>query len=439
MNSTSFFLQALVFIGVVTYIWYSIFKRAETEGKKETKNPIYSFIANKRELPGKINTVFCVLIVFFMLIVSVDLHWAWNDALFDFAEEEREQCRSVSSHQASDCEYNVNGMYFDTDGPTMFDGYSSDHPFMADGPWIWIGFFAVASLLSLGLLGRGYRQIRSLELQFNKRKAETALIPMLALDPKCVSEGRVDLPMPIEPLYPTIIEQFTSPLLLFTSVLVTLGTLAAVAYELFDGGFKDNYKISTDLFDLPIFDEYVLTTFLAWYACMVVYVCYTLFPYFDRPIYGDSFSLLSPQMTGIDSNQNLKSVIEEPVIESNEPVRIDAVIQILELEMLRARQETQRLKGELNVANEKVVTLNSELDEKSSELEDMRVVKKNMEHVLEEQSQGDGKSLTMADSVLVGDALFGSTKIDQQIVNDPTAIAKAAIEAYQMGKKDAEK
>ena len=144
-------------------------------------------------------------------------------------------------------------------------------------------------------------------------------------------------------------------------------------------------------------------------------------------------------MTGIDSNQNLKSVIEEPVIESNEPVRIDAVILILELEMLRARQETQRLKGELNVANEKVVTLNSELDEKSSELEDMRVVKKNMEHVLEEQSQGGGKSLTMADSVLVGDALFGSTKIDQQIVNDPTAIAKAAIEAYQMGKKDAEK
>jgi hypothetical protein len=438
MNSTSFFFQALVFIGVVTYIWYSIFKRAETEGKKETKNPIYSFIANKRELPGTINTFFCVLIVFFMLIVSVDLHWAWNDALFDFAEEEREECRSVSSHQASDCEYNVNGMYFDTDGPTMFDGYSSDHPFMADGPWIWIGFFAVASLLSLGLLGRGYRQIRSLELQFNKRKAETALIPMLALDPQCVSEGRVDLPVPIEPLYPTIVEQFTSPLLLFTSVLVTLGTLAAVAYELFDGGFKDTYKISTDLFDLPIFYEYVLTALLAYYAFMVVYVCYSLFPYFDRPIFDESSSLLTSQITGVASVEKQDSE-DRPVIESDEPARMDAVIQILEMEMQRARQETQRLKGELVEANKKVVVLNTELEEKSSELEDMKVVKENLESVFEEQSQSDGKTLTMTDSVLVGDALFGSTKIDQQIVNDPLAIARAAIEAYQQGKKDAEK
>ena len=117
MDSTSLSLQALLFIGVVAYLVYSIFKRAETEGEKETEIPIYSLIANKRELPGRINSIFCVFVVFFMLIVSADLHWAWKDAQFDFAEEEREQCRSVSSHQASDCEYNLNGMYFDTDGP----------------------------------------------------------------------------------------------------------------------------------------------------------------------------------------------------------------------------------------------------------------------------------------------------------------------------------
>jgi len=32
--------------------------------------------------------------------------------------------------------------------------------------------------------------------------------------------------------------------------------------------------------------------------------------------------------------------------------------------------------------------------------------------------------------------LFGSTKIDQQIVNDPKAIAMAAVEAYRMGRTD---
>ncbi len=41
-----------------------------------------------------------------------------------------------------------------------------------------------------------------------------------------------------------------------------------------------------------------------------------------------------------------------------------------------------------------------------------------------------------ADSVLVGDALFNGDKIDKQVVNDPKAIAKAAIEAYKAGRTD---
>ena len=104
--------------------------------------------------------------------------------------------------------------------------------------------------------------------------------------------------------------------------------------------------------------------------------------------------------------------------------------------MMRAREETAKLKVELNEVNERVVTLNTEIDEKNAEIDDMRVVKENMEIVAEKEEDSDGKSLTMADSVFVGDALFGSTKIDQQIVNDPKAIAMAAVEAYRMGRKD---
>ena len=40
------------------------------------------------------------------------------------------------------------------------------------------------------------------------------------------------------------------------------------------------------------------------------------------------------------------------------------------------------------------------------------------------------------DSVLVGDPLFNGDKIDKQVVNDPKAIAKAAIEAYKAGRTD---
>ena len=423
------FISPLIFFVVGTYFFYFYFKNLESKGKNvektERKIPIYNLITNKRELPGIITSIFCVFVLFCMFFVSSEMLWAWQDAHYDYTFE-----REGSIGWAN------------TEGPTMLDDYSSDHPFMADGPWIWIGYFAVAVLLSLNLLGRGYREMNSFQHQYKKRKSESALIPMLALDPKCVSEGRVILPAPMEPLHPTLVEKIVSPMLMFTTVLVTLGTLAAVAYELLDGGFQDHYLIVIySSFGVVKFtgDEFMLTALLAYYACIVVYICYTLFPYFDRPIFDESTTLLTAQMTGVAPVENQDTDVSPPVIESDEPARMDAVIQILEMEMRRARQETQRLKGELDEANNKVVILNSELDEKSSELEDMRVVKKNMEKVVEEQSKNDGKSLTMADSVLVGDALFGSTKIDQQIVNDPVAIARAAIEAYQQGKKDSEK
>ena len=120
---------------------------------------------------------------------------------------------------------------------------------------------------------------------------------------------------------------------------------------------------------------------------------------------------------------------------SDEPANMDAVLKMLELEMERARLESQRLQ-ELDAVNQQVVVLTTELEEKTVELEDMRQVKKTMETVVEERSESGGKTLTMADSVLVGDALFGSTKIDSQIINDPLAIARAAIDAYREGKKD---
>ena len=43
------------------------------------------------------------------------------------------------------------------------------------------------------------------------------------------------------------------------------------------------------------------------------------------------------------------------------------------------------------------------------------------------------QSVKMQDSVIGGDSFVGSTNIESQVYNDPTAIAKAAIEAYKMG------
>jgi len=46
-------------------------------------------------------------------------------------------------------------------------------------------------------------------------------------------------------------------------------------------------------------------------------------------------------------------------------------------------------------------------------------------------------SVSIQDSVIGGDSFVGSTKIENQTINnDPQAIARAAIEAYRMAKEE---
>ena len=56
----------------------------------------------------------------------------------------------------------------------------------------------------------------------------------------------------------------------------------------------------------------------------------------------------------------------------------------------------------------------------------------------ETTSAGDDSSFLMQDSVVAGDALVGSTKIESQTVNDPEAMARVAVEAYRMARSEEE-
>ena len=47
------------------------------------------------------------------------------------------------------------------------------------------------------------------------------------------------------------------------------------------------------------------------------------------------------------------------------------------------------------------------------------------------------QSVSIHDSAIGGDSFVGSTKIDNQIINDPEVIARTAIEAYKLGTEDA--
>jgi hypothetical protein len=121
-----------------------------------------------------------------------------------------------------------------------------------------------------------------------------------------------------------------------------------------------------------------------------------------------------------------------------QPVSAKDVLEELAKEMRAARRESELLRGQLAETKIKVSDLEGELEKKTIELEGIQAVTVDMERIIQENEQPGNKNLSLMDSVMVGDNLFNGDKIDQQIVNDPKAIAKAAIEAYKAGRKDLE-
>ena len=134
------------------------------------------------------------------------------------------------------------------------------------------------------------------------------------------------------------------------------------------------------------------------------------------------------------------------------PVTMTEIVSVMEAKLADAVAQAESLKVDLVHTQEKVVTLEREVVSKDFDIIELEEVKEQieielkekmerMEKVREEETEdsNDGevrKELSLQDSVMVGDALFGSTKIDKQIVNDPEAIARAAIAAYRQGKEE---
>ncbi len=127
-------------------------------------------------------------------------------------------------------------------------------------------------------------------------------------------------------------------------------------------------------------------------------------------------------------------------VESNEPTTFAAVLQAMDLQLKQAVQAAEGLKSELDETKQKVVTLEIEVQEKDSEIKQIKESKSHFDKIIQESSEskdeGDGKSLSLTDSVMIGDSIMGGVKIDKQINNDPEAIARAVINAYRMGKSD---
>ncbi|RJU87680.1 MAG: hypothetical protein DWC02_02840 [Candidatus Poseidoniales archaeon] len=146
------------------------------------------------------------------------------------------------------------------------------------------------------------------------------------------------------------------------------------------------------------------------------------------------------EFSNFADSKNSSTKLPKSKTESDEPATFAAVLQAMDLQLKQAIQAAEDLKSELDETKEKVVSLEIEVQEKDSEIKQIKESKSHFDKMIQEsaESKNDSnvKSLSIADSVMVGDTIMGGVKIDKQINNDPEAIARAVIEAYRMGKND---
>ena len=82
-------------------------------------------------------------------------------------------------------------------------------------------------------------------------------------------------------------------------------------------------------------------------------------------------------------------------------------------------------------------TLEHEVQEKDDLIDEIEASKSSFSEQMDNRSKKEeGKSLSLTDSVMVGDSIMGDVKIDKQINNDPEAIARAVIDAFRAGRGD---
>ena len=153
--------------------------------------------------------------------------------------------------------------------------------------------------------------------------------------------------------------------------------------------------------------------------------------------------LLLGNIDGVPTREPMPPIVVEVPApsQSDEPATFEEVLQAMEAELEKAMDAAKQLKQELDETKEKVETLEVEVQEKDIEIQQIKESKTNFDKMISENSESndsESKSLSLTDSVMVGDSVMGGVKIDKQINNDPEAIARAVINAYKMGASDSE-
>lgn len=121
------------------------------------------------------------------------------------------------------------------------------------------------------------------------------------------------------------------------------------------------------------------------------------------------------------------------------PSTYNDIMAAMESNLQKAIEVAELLQEELAQTKSRVFDLEVEVKKREEEITHIQQYKVDMINLIEEQggkTDGAQKTLSLTDSVMVGDSIMGGVKIDKQINNDPEAIARAIIEAYRSGLND---
>ena len=156
-------------------------------------------------------------------------------------------------------------------------------------------------------------------------------------------------------------------------------------------------------------------------------------------MFGDSGDLSSGLNTNIAITNLLAKHRDEMPEPLDRPSTYNDIMAAMESNLKKAIEVAELLQDELNQTKSRVVDLEVEVKKREDEITQIQEYKVEMNNFMEEkrnETDGDKKTLSLTDSVMVGDSIMGGVKIDKQINNDPEAIARAVIEAYRSGLND---
>lgn len=417
-------LALFVVLGIMMVLFWR-----KPNSKKSRNVPVKQSFAKP---PGAFAVFFAKIITLTILVISASALIEYSTNISDYEEI---KCDSKENNHHRHCNYEqytsddlklqLNGFLLTPEVDLGIEvGDELPHTNSPDGPWFWTYYIAGCLALTSGFsLAKKRRRIHSrdmLEAENNLRP----IIRRLALDPTGVVEGRIDLPSPVPCSKTSKKENRRIVIIYFFSALMMVTTLLSI-YDYF-------YRIDSGMNFLPKHD--LQASVLALMALGFVIAANISVKYLGATYNGEGESAI-PSLVRNNRNKNQGSKL----VENREtPVSAKDVLEELAKEMRAARKESELLRGQLAETRMKVSDLEVELEKKTIELEGIQAISVDMERIIQENEQPGNKNLSLMDSVMVGDNLFNGDKIDQQIVNDPKAIAKAAIEAYKAGRQDLE-